>query len=164
MKEQSYYSSNNRYTTLNNITTLQEQTAPLPYETIADGLWTTEGTWKHGDVWDIETIPNNNGSIVRINNKVTTSANHKHLALIIEENQSLTVTSDKEINNYWYLELNGTLDLLYDSQLTQSSTSDLVTSANGKDKEDKKDHQTYIGIPDNNYYLSVSILSDTFDR
>ncbi|MBT8325021.1 MAG: LamG domain-containing protein, partial [Winogradskyella sp.] len=126
------YSSNNRLTTLHNITTLQEQTAPLPYETKADGDWTAEGTWLHGDVWDIENIPNNEGSIVKINNKVTTSANHEHLALIIEENQSLTVIGDYEIENTWYLELNGDLDLQDDAQLVQGINSDLVTGANGK--------------------------------
>ena len=38
---------------LKNIFTVQPQTAPMPYETVADGPWTTEGTWLHGDVWDI---------------------------------------------------------------------------------------------------------------
>ncbi|NND24802.1 MAG: LamG domain-containing protein, partial [Flavobacteriaceae bacterium] len=126
------YSSNNRLTTLHNITTLQEQTAPLPYETKADGDWTAEGTWLHGDVWDIENIPNHDGTIVKINSKVTTTASHEHLALIIEENQLLTVNTDRDINNTWYLELNGSLELNDDAQLIQSMTSDLVTGANGR--------------------------------
>ncbi|NNF85068.1 MAG: LamG domain-containing protein, partial [Winogradskyella sp.] len=126
------HSANNRFTTLHNITTLQEQTAPLPYETKADGDWTAEGTWLHGDVWDIENIPNHDGTIVKINNKVTTTASHEHLALLIEENQSLTVNTDKEIKNTWYLELNGSLELNDDAQLVQGMTSDLVTGANGK--------------------------------
>ena len=34
--------------------TIQSQTAPMPYETLNDGAWTTQNTWLHGDVWDIE--------------------------------------------------------------------------------------------------------------
>ena len=68
----SLYGNNAR---LYNITTIQPQNAPMPYETVADGAWTTEATWLHGDVWDIEDIANNKDwSIVHIKNDVTTSA------------------------------------------------------------------------------------------
>ena len=127
------YSNNDRHMSLYNITSVQEQTAPMPYVSSADGDWTTEGTWLHGDVWDIENqTDNRDWSIVRINSEVTTSNDHHMLGLIIETNESLTVTDDNEINNKWYLELNGALDLQGDSQLVQTKHSDLVTSANGK--------------------------------
>ncbi len=56
----------------------------------------------------------------------------KNLGLIIDSNTTLKVHSDNLVENSWYLELNGTLDLEDDSQLIQTVNSDLVTSANGK--------------------------------
>ena len=113
---------------LNNITNIQPQTAPMPYETkfSIDELWTSEDNWLHGDVWDIEDIANNKDwSIVHIHDNITTTASHKHLGLIIDAGKTFTVgdtgldDQDFEINNTWYLELNGTIDLQDDSQLIQ---------------------------------------------
>lgn len=126
-------SSYNRAATLYNITTIQPQTAPMPYETQANGLWTSEATWLHGDVWDIEDVPNNKDwSIVHIHDNVTTSSSHTQLGMFIDDTKTLTVSGDNEINNSWYLEINGTIDLLGDSQLVQTENSDLVTDADGK--------------------------------
>ncbi|MEH6534859.1 MAG: LamG-like jellyroll fold domain-containing protein [Psychroserpens sp.] len=127
------FSNNSNTLRLNNITTFQGQTAPMPYRATSNGNWSTEGTWLHGDVWDIETVNiNKDWSIVKIESNVTTSSSHKNLGLIIDENKSLTVNGDQQINNSWYLELDGTLELNNDSQLIQGINSDLVTSANGK--------------------------------
>ncbi|WP_035106715.1 LamG domain-containing protein, partial [Algibacter luteus] len=127
------FSLSNRITKLRNITSIQDQTAPMPYETIADGSWTTQSTWLHGDVWDIEnTSSNKDWSIVKIANDVTASHTIKNIGLIIDSDKSLTVQGDNQVENSWYLELNGTLDLEGDSQLIQTVNSDLVTSADGK--------------------------------
>ncbi len=118
---------------LKNIITVQPQTAPMPYETVSDGTWTTEGTWLHGDVWDIEDVANNKDwSIVSIKNHITTSDSHSQLGLMIDTGRTLTVSGDNAITNNWLLQLDGTLDLADDSQLIQSRNSDLVTSATGK--------------------------------
>ena len=130
VKDMSLYGNNAR---LYNITTVQPQNAPMPYVTSSDGDWTAEATWLHGDVWDIEDIPNNKDwSIVHIKNDVSTSASHTQLGMIIDSGSTLTVSGDNEINNNWYFQLDGTLDLADDSQLIQTETSDLVTSAAGK--------------------------------
>ena len=42
-------------------------------------------TWVHGDVWDIENLPNKDWSIVHIKNKVTTSGSHTNLGLFIDD-------------------------------------------------------------------------------
>ncbi len=127
------FSSNNNTANLNNITTVQAQTAPMPYVTLNDGNWTSENTWLHGDVWDIEnTSSNKDWSIVKISNDVNTSNSHHHKGLVIDSGKTLTVNGDNLINNSWYLELNGTLDLIDDSQLIQTVNSDLVTSSTGK--------------------------------
>ncbi|NND11189.1 MAG: hypothetical protein HKN96_08260, partial [Flavobacteriaceae bacterium] len=130
LKDMSSYGNDAK---LFNITTLQPQSAPIPYETVADGPWTSEGTWLHGDVWDIEDIPNNKDwSIVHIKDNVTTTDSHTQLGMFIDSGKTLSVSGDNEINNTWYLQLDGTLDLADDSQLVQGINSDLVTSATGE--------------------------------
>ncbi|WP_396602793.1 LamG-like jellyroll fold domain-containing protein [Algibacter sp. R77976] len=127
------YSTNANDATLHNITTVQEQTAPMPYATINDGAWTTENTWLHGDVWDItDTASNKDWSIIKIEHDLMASHDIKTLGLFIDSDKTLNTQGDHLVQNSWYLELNGTLDLEDDSQLVQTSTSDLVTSSTGK--------------------------------
>ena len=153
------FSTSGRKTYLKNITSIQTQTAPLPYETKSDGAWTTEGTWLHGDVWDIEDVANNKDcSIVEIKNNVTTSGSHTNLGLFIESGKTLTVNDDNEINNTWYLELDGTMDLEGESQLVQGIYSDLEVTSAGvieRDQQGTKDLFTY------NYWSSPVGASNT---
>ena len=118
---------------LYNLKSVQDQTAPMPYVTGKDGDWTNVSTWLHGEVWDIETMTNyKDWSIIRIASNVTIENSFKTNGLIIDSEKTLTVKGDNLVENSWYLELNGSLDLLNDSQLIQTIHSDLVTSANGK--------------------------------
>ncbi|MFK5970379.1 MAG: LamG domain-containing protein, partial [Candidatus Marithrix sp.] len=127
------HSVNDRITKLHNITTMQQQTAPMPYVTINNGDWTTASTWQHGDVWDIENIATNKDwSIVKIASDVSAYHTIKTIGLIIDAGNTLTVHSESLVENSWYLELNGTLNLEDDCQLIQTVNSDLVTSAAGK--------------------------------
>ncbi|MBT8303299.1 MAG: hypothetical protein KJP09_02430 [Bacteroidia bacterium] len=126
------YSSYDRLATLYNIATVQPQTAPMPYETQADGSWTTLATWLNGDVQDITDLANlKDWSIVRVAHDLNTVNSHTQLGMIIDDTKTLSVIGDQEINNSWYLELNGTIDLAADSQLVQQDNSELVTDANG---------------------------------
>ena len=126
--------------TLFNITTILPQTAPMPFETQADGDWSAESTWLNGNVWDIENLPSFDltdqshepWSIVQIHNNITTASSHSSLGLFIDTDKTLSVSGDNSISNSWYLQLDGTLDLADDSQLVQGINSDLVTGANGK--------------------------------
>ncbi len=125
---------------LKNIFTVQSQTAPMPYETVADGPWTTSNTWLHGDVWNITNITTTTRdmssikewAIVRIRNNVQAGFSIKSLGLLIDTDKTLSVTGDNFIENTWFFALNGTLDLSGDSQLIQGPNSDLVTSATGR--------------------------------
>jgi len=63
---------------------------------------------------------------------VASTNSHTNLGLFIDANQKLTINGDHKVENTWYLELNGVLDLSDDSQLVQGEKSDLVTSAQGK--------------------------------
>lgn len=125
-------SNASRHLKLNNITTVQEQTAPMPYQSSSNGAWTDESTWLHGDVWDIENLPNKDWSIVHIKNNVTSSGSHTNLGLIIDNTKTLIVNGSNEVKNTWYLELNGTLDLKNESQLVQTRLSELKVTSSGK--------------------------------
>ncbi|WP_158526736.1 LamG-like jellyroll fold domain-containing protein [Olleya aquimaris] len=129
------YSSYDNFLTLNNITTVQGQTAPMPYVTSMDGDWTSQSTWLHGEVWDIEDVSTNKDwSIVQVKNNITSSNSHTQLGLYIDAGKTFTVNGDNAIINNWYLGLDGTLVLQSDSQLIQSINSDLVTLSSGKIK------------------------------
>ncbi|WP_372757047.1 LamG domain-containing protein, partial [Mariniflexile sp.] len=127
------YSSNDYNLTYTKISTILEQTAPMPYVTGSDGGLESKETWLHGEVWSIEEALNQtDNGILRISNNVTINESLKTLALIVDEDKTLTVNGDNELLNTWYLELNGTIDLKNDSQLVQTNTSDLVTSESGQ--------------------------------
>ncbi|WP_298500433.1 LamG-like jellyroll fold domain-containing protein [uncultured Algibacter sp.] len=118
---------------LYNIKDIYFQTAPLPYITTTDGTWDNSSTWLHGDVWDIsDTASNKDWSIVKISHDVTASHNIKTSGLLIDSGRKLTVQGDHLVQNQWYFKLDGTLDLMNDSQLVQTAKSDLVTSLEGK--------------------------------
>lgn len=127
------YSQHNNWLYINNITTIQEQTAPMPFVTGSSGNWSSASIWLYGNVWNLDELSSNtNYSIVKISNDITVDEDIEQLGLIIDSGYTLTVSGDHSVRNTWYLELNGTLDLLGDSQLVQSETSDLVTSSDGK--------------------------------
>ncbi|TNJ45383.1 T9SS type A sorting domain-containing protein [Tamlana fucoidanivorans] len=127
------YSDNDFEAILYNITTVQDQSAPMPYETIMQGDWNNNTTWLYGDLWDItNTVTNKAWSIVKIANNVTAAHNVQTLGLVIDDAKTLTIQGDNLVENTWYLELNGALDLEDDSQLIQTIYSDLVTDNDGK--------------------------------
>ncbi|GGD19825.1 PA14 domain-containing protein [Hyunsoonleella pacifica] len=127
------YSQNDNELLMHNITSVQDQTAPMPYKTSEDGSWNSQEAWQHGNVWDVESIENIRAwSIVKINNDVTVSNSISTYGLIIENGKTITVNGSNAVENTGYLELSGTIDLMDDSQLIQTQTSDLVTSNEGK--------------------------------
>ncbi|WP_046746061.1 LamG-like jellyroll fold domain-containing protein [Kordia zhangzhouensis] len=135
-----------------NIKNIYPQTAPLPYETTADGNWTTLSTWLHGSVWDITNVTSNKDwSIVHIKNNISTSDTHKGIGLLINAGVKLEVTNNVELSNSWYLNLDGEIDLQGESQLVQTSSSTIVAGANGKLE---RDQQGTINLYTYNYWSS----------
>ncbi|MFV9549714.1 LamG-like jellyroll fold domain-containing protein [Algibacter sp. PT7-4] len=118
---------------LYNIKEVRFQTAPLPFVTSSPGSWSSEETWQHGNVWDIKDVDKNKDwCIVKVAHNITASHDIKTSGLILDSNRTLNVQGDHLVQNNWYLELNGTIDLENDSQLIQTINSNLVTSATGK--------------------------------
>jgi len=122
-----------------NIKNIDIQTAPLPYETGADGDWSNSSTWLHGDVWDITDETNNKDwSIVHIKHNTTTANDHTTLGLIVDTNMRLDINNDNELRNTWYLNLNGRIDLKGESQLVQTENSTLNVSSVGRLERDQQ--------------------------
>ena len=119
------------------------QTAPLPYETIADGEWSNSAIWKNGS---LQTKPNENsivdsgqtvnGNIVKIKHNVTSVENKTLLGLIVEGTntetyKTLTANNDTKIQVSHYLKLDGLIDLKGKSQLVQTLNSELDPTSIG---------------------------------
>ena len=161
---------------------LDEQTAPLPYQTTQAGDWDDETTWVNGDVQYLpgvdsyldgdETI---NYNIVEINHDVTLdnsntilipAANNENrtvLGLMINSG-TLEVEGANETDTGYgltvshYLKLDGKIDLEGESQLIQNEDSDLDVTSSGtleKDQQGTADLYTY------NYWAAPVGVSNT---
>ncbi|MBG6109699.1 hypothetical protein IWX84_000558 [Flavobacterium sp. CG_9.10] len=164
---------------------LNTQTAPLPYETIADGAWSLAATWKNGA---IQTIPNSvsiipggltvNGNIVNIKHNITSTGNKTVLGLFVEGTdattyKTLSVNNDSKVEVSHYLKLDGLIDLKGRSQLVQTLNSDLDVSSKGFIKRNQqgtpnKDNYNYWSSPvgpinsssNNNAYTVNDVFKD----
>ena len=160
-------SGHERNGTSKNMTTIEEQTAPLPYTTKADGTWSdisSNTPWTYGDtVWNAPNSIGIDGSTSIDWNIVVTDDNvnmdtyaslgreRKVLGLIVNSNK-LTVNGDDSSHTgngltvTGYLKLDGTIDLEGESQLIQTSGSILDVASSGtieKDQQGTKDLYTY---------------------
>jgi hypothetical protein len=158
--------SNNHYTAaLRNLTTVDRQTAPLPYESVADGLWQTPATWLNNTVQD---LPNSTSlvddtvtidwNIVKTTHNVSSIGNKTVLGLMVNSN-TLSASNDSKIEVTNYLKLDGKIDLVGMSQLVQTLDCDLdLTSAGSIER----DQQGQASIYNYNYWCSpVSPINNT---
>ena len=171
-------SGNGNKGALRNLRTVDRQTAPLPYISAADGDWTTKATWENGTLqtipgttsivdntktvdWNI-VVTNHNVTMVNSSLPSAKNDNRSVLALLVESNE-LTVDGNNSGNGNGltvthYLTLDGKIDLEGESQLIQSTDSDLdVTSAGTieRDQQGTQDFYTY------NYWSSPVGVSNT---
>ncbi|WP_338733415.1 HYR-like domain-containing protein [Mangrovimonas cancribranchiae] len=117
-----------------NITSLQDETAPLPYISNNNGNWDTINTWLYGNV---QQTPNTNGlnntpinwNIVRTQHNVTSNRNTAVLGLLVDSNR-YTIDDDSLLVSR-YLKIDGILDLENESQLFQTNNSYVDYSASG---------------------------------
>lgn len=133
-------SSMGRFGMTNNMTTSQEQSAPLPYVANNSGSWTDIASWQYGDKWDITNLPNEDWAIIHIKNgaKITTINSHTHLGLLLDSGTELEIQNNQLLSNTNYLKIDGLIDLVGESQLIQTMSSLLdVTSAGALEREQK---------------------------
>ncbi|QED36231.1 T9SS type A sorting domain-containing protein [Antarcticibacterium arcticum] len=143
---------------LRNMTTTQENTAPLPYFTKQDGSWDADATWAYPDVWQ---IPNSGGldwNIVRTKHNVNSTRDISVLGLISEVN-TLDMVGDipaneshelvgtgKALTISHYLKLDGIIDLNGESQLLQPELSIVDPASTGhldRDQQGKRNSFIY---------------------
>ncbi|MGY0391424.1 LamG-like jellyroll fold domain-containing protein [Bizionia sp. KMM 8389] len=138
---------------LYNIKDIYFQTAPLPYVTKSDGEWTDASTWLHGDIWDISTKVSgvDDASIVHVKNHLNASDSQRMIGLIVDDSKEFTISDDQGLYNDWYLKLDGFIDLVGESQLIQSSESDLF---NGPNAKLERDQQGTVNLYTYNYWSS----------
>lgn len=153
-------SGNVKHGTPKNITTIEPQTAPLPYLSIRDGEWgdvTAATPWLYGDtVWDAPNSLGVDGSTPIDWNIVQTSHNINSgdkditvLGLISDTtNAKLTIAdpieAQDELNTgqsirvTHYMELDGILDLIGESQLIQDEGSIFDNDSGGFVERDEQ--------------------------
>ncbi|MDT0691033.1 LamG-like jellyroll fold domain-containing protein [Salegentibacter sp. F188] len=134
---------------LRNITTEQENSAPLPYYSVQDGAWRSDITWARPDVWDPPNSKGINGNfinwnIAEISHQINSDLQDIHLLGLISkegtpQRENSTLDMQGSVNNTTgngltishYLELNGIIDLNGESQLIQSEGSILAPTSSG---------------------------------
>ena len=120
---------------LKNITTAESQTAPLPYTSrVSNQTWSTDNTWTNYTVWD---APNSIGvdgttpidwNIVETDHDINSGNKDITVLGLVVDNGELTImdpgteNEDNEGQMLWvthYLKLDGSIDLVGESQLIQ---------------------------------------------
>lgn len=191
-------SGNGHQGALRALRTVDRQTAPLPYISTQAGTWDTKSTWTNGT---LQTIPGTTSivdatktvdwNIVQTNHNITLDnstlpsanvGNRNVLGLFVDANK-LTVDGTTNIatgtgTGYGltvthYLNLDGNIDLNGESQLIQTTGSDLNPTSSGKldkDQQGTADTFTYnywaspVGTSNNstnnNTYTLPTILRD----
>lgn len=138
-------SDNNITGYLKNLTTVDRQTAPIPYETMAIGNWTTAATWLNNP---LNYIPNSlsivdgttpiDWNIIKVNNNVISTGNKIALGLFVNAGSSLSVQNNSKMEVSHYLLLDGKMDLEGRSQLVQTLNSDLDVKSLGTLERDQQ--------------------------
>ena len=168
-------SNNGHQGALRNLDTVDWQTAPLPYQSQANGAWTTDATWLNNSV---QTLPNDvsiidgttpiNWNIVQTNHDITidTYANlgrERQLEALMINSGSLLINGNTTsgtgngLTVTHYLKLDGSINLEGESQLIQTTDSDLDPTSAGtleRDQQGTADTYTY------NYWSSPVGLSN----
>ncbi|WP_299124200.1 LamG-like jellyroll fold domain-containing protein, partial [uncultured Winogradskyella sp.] len=155
---------------MRNMNSVQQETAPIPYTSRVDGQeWATDNTWTNFSVWD---APNSNGvdgvtpiewNIVQASHNIESGDKDITVLGLISDvaNKELTImdpfTTNDESNDgqmlrvTHYLDLDGDIDLVGESQLLQDENSILDNGSAGKIE---RDQQGTTNIYNYNYWSS----------
>ena len=143
---------------LRNITTLQQRSAPLPYVSKRNGNWndinTASTPWLYGQgIWD---APNSlgvnkdsiNWNIVRTSHGIKSGKQDITLLGLLSEKGKLSITDAGKTQNEYnpghslrithYLDLDGVVDLVGESQLVQDEGSILEENSSGYIERDQQ--------------------------
>jgi len=139
-----------------NVKTIRRQTAPMPFITKQSGnLATAVADVANGVLGTDATT--NDWSIVDVWHDINMTASDGDLGLIVRPGVTITVDNDSELKNDWYLKLDGSIDLLGESQLVQTDICQLDVTSIGiikRRQQGTADKYTY-----NYFSMPVSQLS-----
>lgn len=155
------------------------QTAPMPYKSATNGLWSNAATWQNGSNQDlpyslsiIDATTPISWNIVKTNYNVNSTGNLTLLGLFVDAN-TLSESNDTGLEITHYLKLNGKIDLVGKSQLIQKLNSDLDPTSAGTIERDQNGQSNiynynYWGSPvgisnattNNNSYTVASVMKD----
>ena len=125
---------------------LRTQTAPLPYQSNGNGDWEDQSSWANGSLlYTPGSTRVINGNVVKIdwnivktNNEVTiANSDITVLGLFVQSNQ-LNVDNDHGLTVTHLLDLSSSIDLKGESQLVQTTDSDLVENNTGFIERDQQ--------------------------
>ncbi|WP_425075138.1 HYR domain-containing protein [Psychroserpens sp. S379A] len=146
---------------LRNMTSLQSETAPLPYQTAQNGNWNSSNTWLNGAD---QMIPNSNGvngnpinwNIVRTSHNISSGNRNISVSGLDVAANRFSVENSNPIDGQLlqvskYLSIDGTLDLVGESQLIQDTGSVVNYSASGRLQRDQQGTTNLYGY---NYWSS----------
>ena len=77
-------------------------------------------------------------AIIKVSHNVTCDFNLTTAGLIVDTNKTFSSTSDTKIENTWYLDLQGKIDLVGKSQLIQTTNSTLAPTTTGSIERDQQ--------------------------
>lgn len=136
---------------------INPQTAPMPYESTANGLWSNIATWLNGSTQDlpyslsiVDGVTPIDWNIVRTDHNVSSTGNKNLLGLFVDAN-TLSADNDSKLEVSHYLKVDGVLDLQGRSQLIQTLNSDLDPTSSGSLQ---RDQQGQNNIYNYNYWSS----------
>ena len=77
-------------------------------------------------------------SIVQVKHNISETIDNTDLGMIVDPAITITMNNDTKIQNDWYLQLDGKIDLQGKSQLVQTTNSDLEVSSSGLIERDQQ--------------------------
>ncbi|WP_298147193.1 choice-of-anchor D domain-containing protein [Flavobacterium sp.] len=174
--------STNDYTAaLKNLTTVDYQTAPLPYRSTANGNWYTPGVWNNSTVTDapyslsiVDGTTRIAWNIVQSSHNIESTGNKVVLGLDVTANK-MSAANNSKIEVTHYLKLDGTIDLTSLSQLVQTTDSDYdAASIGGIEREQSGQSNSFNynfwcspvstpNTPPNSGYTVSGVLRDATD-
>lgn len=158
-------SINNYTASLRNLSTVDRQTAPLPYLSSANGPWSDSASWSNGTTQDlpyslsiIDGVTPIAWNIVRTIHNIDSAGNKTVIGLFVDSN-TLSETNNTSLEVTHYLKLTGKIDLVGKSQLIQRLNSELDATSAGSIERDQLGQKT---IYNYNYWSSpVGTINNT---
>ena len=137
---------------------IKVQEAPMPFVTRTTGTFATAVNDATRDIRGMD-VTDFDSSIIQVNHNITETANSTDLGMFVASGVTITMNNDTKIQNDWYLDLDGKIDLQGRSQLVQSANSELDVTSAGSIERDQQGQSNRFNY---NYWCSpVGAMSTT---